>query len=139
MSQQIPRKWSDDYATGVEFIDKQHKMLFRMAEDYRSALDEGTGERVYAGLVQSLALYAQTHFSLEDECMYRHRCPIAETNSAAHAKFLAALARFRERYRQHGFDIIDALQLVDYVEEWLTDHIVHVDVQLKPCIESAGD
>jgi hemerythrin len=27
-------KWSDDYATGIERIDDQHKWIFRMADDF---------------------------------------------------------------------------------------------------------
>ena len=32
-------KWSDQYATGIDHIDDQHKMIFKMAEDFRAALD----------------------------------------------------------------------------------------------------
>jgi len=136
MSRRLPLKWSDAYAIGVEAIDKQHQMLFRMSEDYRAALDEGTGERVYGVLLESLGLYARTHFAVEDECMYQYRCPIAKTNSAAHAQFVTSLARFNERYQQHGFLFTDAEQLVDYVDDWLANHIGHIDVELKPCVES---
>jgi len=34
-------KWSDDYATGIERIDEQHKTIFRMAEDFGAALATG--------------------------------------------------------------------------------------------------
>jgi hemerythrin len=42
-------KWSDEYSTGVERIDNQHKMLFRMSEDFRTSLDDGLGDRIYDG------------------------------------------------------------------------------------------
>ena len=34
-------KWRDEYATGVQSIDEQHMMIFKTADDFRSALDEG--------------------------------------------------------------------------------------------------
>ncbi len=46
-------EWSEKYSTGVERIDEHHRMLFKMAADYRVALDKGHGERVYAVLPQS--------------------------------------------------------------------------------------
>ena len=124
-------KWSDEYATGNEQIDDQHKMIFKMAEDFRSALDEGGGDRVYDLMLQSLAFYVRTHFGYEEECMARHACPIAEGNKRAHAKFVDVLSRFQRRFEEKGFDRADARELVDTVDEWLADHICRIDVRLK--------
>jgi hemerythrin len=52
-------KWSAQYVTGVTALDEQHKMLFKMSEDYREALDQGHGERVFGLLLASLDQYAR--------------------------------------------------------------------------------
>ena len=124
-------KWSDDYATGNPQIDDQHRMIFRMAEDYRAALDEGRGERVYGGMLQSLDAYVRTHFGVEERCMDRYNCPVAEGNKKAHTRFVEVLATFRERYATRGFDSADARELVDTIDRWLVDHICRIDVRLK--------
>ena len=124
-------KWADEYATGNEQIDDQHKMIFKMAEDFRSALDEGGGERVYDLMLQSLAFYVRTHFGYEEECMVKYACPIADGNKRAHAKFVDVLSRFQQRFEEKGFDRVDARELVDTVDEWLADHICRIDVRLK--------
>jgi hemerythrin len=129
-------KWTIKYATGIESIDRQHKMLFRMSEDYRESLDGGQGERMYGLLLESLDRYASAHFGSEEQCMNRYQCPVAEENGAAHAKFTEALAGFRKRYATGGFDVGDARQLVEYVDQWLDSHIGRIDVQLKPCVEN---
>ncbi|MBK6494267.1 MAG: hemerythrin domain-containing protein [Gemmatimonadetes bacterium] len=91
-------KWSEAFATGVSRIDDQHKMLFAMAADFRDALDESRGERVYAGLLESLELYVVSHFSYEEGCMARFVCPVAADNKVAHAIFVGMLEEFNVRY-----------------------------------------
>jgi hemerythrin len=124
-------EWSDRFATGIEHIDEQHKMLFRMSHDYRATLDEGRGERVYSLLLESLEHYARGHFGFEEQCMHRYQCPVAQTNSDAHVKFVETLAGFRQRYAATGFDKAEAQRLVQFIDGWLADHIGRIDVQLK--------
>jgi hemerythrin len=110
-------------------------MLFKMSEDYREALDQQRGERVYGVMLESLDEYAKAHFGLEQECMFRYQCPAAETNAKAHLQFVEVLGWFRRRYAEGGFNVIEARRLVEFVDEWLASHIGRIDVQLKPCVE----
>ena len=128
-------RWSEEYATGVERIDDQHKMLFKYAEDFRAALDEERGEHVYGVLLQSLGVYARSHFGFEEKCMDRYRCPVAQQNREAHVKFAEVLSGFQQRYAVSGFDRADARNLVDTLDQWLADHIGRIDVHLKQCVE----
>lgn len=59
------------------------------------------------------------HFGFEEQCIYRHRCAAAPTNSQARVRFTVALGRFREGSAEHGFDARDALALVQYVDQYL--------------------
>ena len=131
-------QWSERFATGIPAIDNQHKLLFRMSSDYREALNEQRGERMYALWLESLDDYAKAHFDVEEGCMHRYRCPAAATNSAAHCRFTEVLATFRRRHADHGFRPADARQLVDFLDDWLASHIGRIDVQLKPCVEGTG-
>src|SRR5579871_728880 len=106
-------------------------MLFQMSEDFRLALDEGRGERVYGELLESLDQYTRAHFGLEEQCMARCHCPAAELNSNAHAKFIEELTGFRRRYAAFGFEVADAQSLVEFIDHWLADHICRIDVQLR--------
>ena len=130
-------KWTEEYATVVERIDEQHKMLFRMTEDFRAALNEGQGEGVYGGLLESLDLYIRTHFRFEEACMDRYQCPAARMNRDAHATFVEVLSGFKQRYAASGFDRGDGRELVDTLDQWLADHIGRVDVQLRQSVQES--
>src|SRR6266704_1524667 len=101
-------KWSESFATGIQRIDDQHKMLFQMSEDYRLALDEGSGNRVYRLFLRALNLYASSHFSYEEGCMDRCKCAAAKSNRDAHAGFISFLRTHDERFETQGFLSADA-------------------------------
>ena len=127
-------KWSEDYATGVEQIDQDHKMIFQMSEDFRAALDEGRGARTYPTMLTNISLFCRGHFGFEEDCMTKHSCPVAEVNKAAHKMFVQAVSDFQQRYTPHGYDQADARQLVDMVDQWLQNHICRIDIHLKRCV-----
>ena len=127
-------KWSDDYATGIQRIDEDHKMIFKMAEDFRAALDVGRGDAVYSVLLESLGLFCRGHFGFEERCMEEFSCPVAEKNKEAHEIFVENLSEFKERYAASGYDHTDARRLVDTVDQWLDNHICGIDIHLKRCV-----
>jgi hemerythrin len=130
-------KWIEAYATGIQRIDEQHKMIFQMTADYCAAFDEGTGERTYPTLLGNLETYCRGHFGVEERCMDEYRCPVAQRNKDAHAEMLKVLGGFQQRYSASGYLAADARALLDTVELWLANHICGIDVQLKQCVVDA--
>ncbi|MEO5800495.1 MAG: hemerythrin family protein [Gemmatimonadales bacterium] len=128
-------QWREDYATGIAKIDDQHRMIFKMAEDYREALNDGQGASIYSEFLESLDLYAQGHFGFEEDCMLRHHCPAGRQNIAAHQGFVTVLDRFRQGFADDGFSQGVAFELVNTIDLWLAQHICGIDVQLKRFVE----
>ena len=132
-------KWLPQYATGIDLIDTQHRLLFKIATDFRAAIDAGEGPRVYGEFLDSLDAYAKAHFTHEERCMEQSRCPLATMNCSAHRRFLWAIARFRERYADGGLDANHAREFVAFLEYWLVSHIGGIDVQLKHYPQTPGE
>jgi hemerythrin len=106
-----------------------------MSDHFRAAVEAGQGTRVYGLMLESLTDYAHGHFRLEEACMEQYRCPAAGANCAAHEKFMEALAHFQGRFAAAGYDAADALRLVNFIDNWLTQHILRIDTSLKACVE----
>ena len=109
-------------------------MIFRMAEDFRAALDIGKGREVYDTFLDNLQVYCRGHFGFEEQCMAEYRCLAARKNKDAHAKFLRVLSDFRRSYAANGYDLTVARELTDTVDQWLSSHICDVDIHLKRCV-----
>lgn len=127
-------RWTEAYATGIEEIDNQHRMLFRIVEDYRLAYNEGRGCAIHEQVVNLLAAYARGHFGFEENCMHAHRCPLAAINKSEHAHFLQFIERAKDQYRLHGYKEQEAGELMNTLENWLVKHIANVDIHLKDCV-----
>ncbi len=130
-------KWSEEYATGIPQIDKQHKNLFSMVDDFYLALEEGGGERVYGNLLKLLDRYARSHFRYEEKCMDEYQCPVAAKNKKAHERLVSVLGGYQQRYNDNGFDVGEAYELVELLNNWLTNHICMVDLQLKDYVDKS--
>lgn len=124
-------KWSDDYLIGEKQIDEQHKVLFKMAGDFQTALGEGRGEKTYGLLLDFLESYFRGHFKYEERCMEEYHCPIADKNRADHQRFMTVYDDFHKRYESRGYQSDDAHELMNTIEDWLASHIGRIDLQLK--------
>ncbi|MHB8839410.1 MAG: bacteriohemerythrin, partial [Gemmatimonadaceae bacterium] len=68
-------QWNESYATGIPQIDDQHKSLFKAVAALATAVERGDGASEYLRLVSFLDRYCREHFSFEEGCMERCRCP----------------------------------------------------------------
>ncbi len=128
-------KWKEEYATGIQRVDEQHKSLFKMAGDFRLTLDDGGGERSYGTLLNLLDGYCRGHFRFEEQCMEKYQCPVAQKNKDAHSMFLTTLRDYKQRYTASGYLAEDAWELINTIDRWLEEHICRLDVHLKNCVK----
>lgn len=125
--------WKPEYATGVELVDGQHRVLFEKInhlEEIAAApeIDRAELEKLVAFLGQ----YAANHFTYEEQCMHRLRCPAHEENKRAHAQFIEVLRRFNADYAAQGptRDLVRRLQVT--CRTWILQHILKIDVRMRP-------
>lgn len=126
--------WSDQFATGNALVDTQHRMLIEKINLLEKLLagpppSKGTCDE----LLNFLGSYVGTHFKYEESCMERFRCPAHEKNKQAHAAFLGVFGKFKERYNAEGPkpELLKSLQSA--ASDWIKNHILTVDIQLKAC------
>ena len=128
-------KWKEKYATGVEHIDNQHKMIFKISEDFSEALEDGKGENIYEIMLSILESYTLAHFKFEKKHMNEHRCSLSQQNKNAHQHFMENIREYKIRYESFGFEESKAFELVDKIDSWLDSHICTIDVYSKKCVE----
>jgi len=127
-------KWEEKFATGVEAIDRQHKFLFEMFNDFEDAIHEGRGESYLKHSFPLLEAYAQAHFHFEEGCMHQHKCPISQDNKNAHETFVVKLTAFKKQHESGPTEEL-CVQMHDFIEKWIVNHIIGMDTHLKSCID----
>ena len=124
-------KWEPRFATGDAKIDEQHKMLFTTSDQFRQTLEAGEGQKTYDLFLDFLTAYCEMHFSVEENCMFAHKCPVATQNKHEHGLFLRLVEKETTRFREEGFDAGFATRLVDRIDSWMESHICRIDTRLK--------
>jgi hemerythrin len=127
-------KWKDEYSTGHDEIDRQHKTLFDFTDEFRLVLNEGCSMDTYSGALEFIRIYSDTHFGFEEKCMNAHNCPFAGLNREEHSNFRSVLENKSEEFEANGFILRDAFSLLDFIDSWLESHICRVDSKLKDYI-----
>jgi len=127
--------WSDEYSTGDNEIDKQHKQLFQYLGDLEEHIKTGASDAYMKRFLDNLGLYTRSHFCYEEICMRQNKCPIADKNKEQHAKLLDAYTHYRERFEIEGVSEDLLQKLHGFLLSWLTNHILKIDTNLKACIK----
>lgn len=132
MMKENPCEFSPEYEIGIEFIDAEHKELFRIIgnADYL-AKHENLTEHLddILNLITELKQYTKEHFADEEEYM-----------ESIHYKGLAAQKRAHEAFI-YEIDSIDLKKLLDdpkknmesileFLLGWLINHIVNQDLKI---------
>jgi hemerythrin len=121
-------------STGVETVDTQHQKLIGAINSLIESMSAGMAREQLQPLLDWLADYTKKHFAHEEGCMNLHRCPAAAANRAAHAAFIGMLGELQERINTTGVTTSLVLQLKTQLSEWLRNHILRIDTQLRTCV-----
>ena len=120
--------------TGAASVDAQHQQLVDIINHLLTAMATGKAKDEIGGILDDLAGYATTHFAHEEACMARFSCPVAQQNKDAHAAFVKTFLTMKADFDRDGPSATMAIRTQRELSEWIAQHIVGIDVKLRPCI-----
>lgn len=127
-------EWREEYSTGFEDLDAQHRVLFRYINGLEKMIRAGRHDRSYvASTLAFLESYCQTHFKHEEGCMARHQCTAASQNKASHNSFLKTYEALHQRFLSEADSEGIAKEIHRHCVDWITDHICKIDTNLRAC------
>ncbi len=127
--------WNEQrMATGIQEVDEQHKQLIRHFNEFHEAMAHGKGQATAIRLLGFLADYTETHFTCEEGCMTKYKCPAAAANLAAHNSLRQEIARLRGHIKDNKLTITDLIKVEQTLGAWIQDHICSIDIQLRGCV-----
>ena len=123
--------WKVSYETGIEQIDEQHKMLVKYINElYDAALKSETSD-ITKTILKKLNDYVETHFRDEEKLMSVAKYEKLEEHKAEHTAFENKIKEYNEDISK-GFPV--TFQLLNFLREWLLDHILVTDKQYVPFV-----
>jgi hemerythrin len=125
--------WREDFATGVAEIDEQHMILVHTLNEAATKLIHDTSQETLEQITQDLLSYALYHFETEEELMQRYGYAeaaddAAEQHLSQHRAFSAKVVSVRDGLKS-GMKIT-ASDLLDFLNNWLVNHILNTDKKL---------
>jgi len=119
----------EEFKTGIEIIDNEHKMLFEIADKIYELLNNefiiDKYDRI-VNLIEELKGYAALHFRDEEAYMESINYKKMFTQKIDHDNFIKKLNEIDLNEideNQHKY-IID---LLEFVNQWLVSHIIEKD------------
>ncbi|MGA3131769.1 MAG: bacteriohemerythrin [Terracidiphilus sp.] len=128
--------WNDSYSVGVKTIDQQHTGLFAMVNELHTAMMSGHAKDVVGSLLGKLVKYTLEHFAYEERMMGSAKYPQLAGHHTHHVDLTRQVEEFMARYKRG--DATVNVELLQFLSNWLTKHILHEDKQYAPWLKSHG-
>jgi len=114
-------EWSDAYAVDVPKVDEEHRQIFRLCDDLQRAMMAGAPSSEVQLIVDHLVIHAAKHLSHEERMMREAGYGLYAWHRRQHHTARARIKVLERRIRRGDRDA--AIDLLDFLFAWLTDHI----------------
>ncbi|WP_186431607.1 bacteriohemerythrin [Clostridium sp. BSD9I1] len=130
-------EWKEQYDTGVNAIDKEHKRLFEIGSQIYALAKNDNYIDYYdkiMDLIEELKSYTVYHFNNEEKIMKLYEYPKYDEQKDMHYKFI-------QKINNLDLKEIDAnqqgsiLELLEFVCKWIESHILKEDVQIRDYLQ----
>ena len=127
-----PFAFKEEYWTGIELIDDEHKKLFDIIRETNDIIHAQFLHDKYDEIMRilhELQEYTERHFKDEEDYMERIGYKRIEVQKRAHEAFV-------DKIKQIDLREIDDNQeeyleeLIDYLLKWLSNHILKMDKKI---------
>lgn len=128
--------WKAEYALGFKEIDEQHQYFVSLLNKLYTAIMEMKPQEDLAVVLNDLVAYTDKHFQTEEKYFTEFGFEGAEDHKAKHRELKASVVEFKDKMLRHEA-VID-FELVDFLENWLLDHLSKVDKKYVACFQEHG-
>jgi hemerythrin len=128
--------WKEEYALGIEAIDRDHKRLLGLINDVLAARQCRTGATFERQALDELLDYTHNHLQLEERLMRDHAYPDYEGHKGQHDQMVSQVKVFRRRYDEQGSEALG--EVANYLKLWLFQHIAGTDLKLARFLREKG-
>ena len=123
-------------SVGYNPIDEQHIRWIDLINAVYNSLSLGSSKEQLGMVLKDLVDYTVWHFGFENKMMAEYNYPDKESHMKLHRDFIAEIKKLESRY-DSGEDIM-GVNVLEFLKDWLSDHIMKIDTRLGAYLESKG-
>ena len=128
--------WSDKYSVGVKSMDTQHIELVSTLNDLHAAMLKGLAQEATGPLLRKLVAYTHNHFSAEESVLASTKYPGLLQHRLKHRDLTRQVEEFVGRFERG--EITVNIHLMNFLRDWLTNHILKEDKEYGPWLTQHG-
>ncbi|MBU1362624.1 MAG: bacteriohemerythrin [Gammaproteobacteria bacterium] len=127
-------KWTpDEFGTGVEQHDEEHKHLFGLLNGLHASV--ATGERAsIARSLDGLIAFVAQHFAAEEENMRKVGYAALHLHLIEHDKLVKTCINLQQQFHAGRAAITE--ETTAFLRDWLKQHIPQIDRQYGPALSA---
>lgn len=129
--------WNDRLSVDVASVDREHKELIGILNDLYDAIARNCAQQAVREALQRLTAYTEYHFRHEEALFSRTAYPDIVLHKRQHADMVSWLAACQRRHDDDPLSTL-SLEMVNYLKDWLFDHILGSDRQITQHLHAAG-
>ncbi len=122
-------EWGEHLSVGVKVFDQEHKELINLVNTLNQALKAGSAKKTMEDILQSLVNYTKIHFKHEEDYMLLYDYPEYQKHKQEHEALTNQVMDFLNRYQAGKATF--SLELMNFLKDWLTKHILGSDKKYK--------
>ena len=129
-------KWKSEFSVNVLRFDEEHKNIILIINRLNAALQKSDEHEKVSDTLNEMTLYATYHFKNEEDYMRRFGYPEYEPHKEEHREFIKTTVDFCKRVMNGDYNI--AFDLLEYLKQWLVNHIQGTDKRYTECFNRNG-
>jgi len=129
-------KWGDKYSVDISMIDEEHKKLIGILNKAVFAKEHNDNPEEIKEVLGEMVEYSHKHFSTEEACMIKFNFPEYQSHRNEHLDFTDKTIASNNKLVRGYYQI--ANELLEYLKQWLANHIQVTDRQYIDCFKKNG-
>ena len=127
-------RWKKEYLLNNEQIDKEHKELFKIANDAFLESESPTSKQDVRDTISKLSSYFSSHFKHEEEYMKSVSYPAINYHKLLHEKIIEEINIFLKKIPTMETAVFE-FELAVFIEKWLVQHIIYEDKKIREFVD----
>lgn len=129
-------EWDDKYSVGVVEINNQHKHMFATINSLLEIINTNTPGEKLNEIIDDLIKYKKLHFETEEKYFKEFNYEGTQEHEAKHNEFTQNFIALRAEYPENTIEF--AFKLVNFLEDWLINHLINMDQKYVKCFQEHG-